>query len=69
MRSTNYIHPIYSDTYDVYDENGTPKYFVKNEIVALLHRIHVSDMQGNEIGIIKQNFTLFILRFEMEIGG
>ena len=63
-----YIQQIYSDTYDVYDENGNPKYFVKNEIVALLHRIHVSDMQGNEIGIIKQNFTLFIPRFEMEIG-
>lgn len=69
MRSANYIQQIYSDTYDVYDENGNLKYFVKNEIVALLHRIHVSDMQGNEIGIIKQNFTLFILRFEMEIGG
>ena len=69
MRSTNYIQQIYSDTYDVYDENGNPKYFVKNEIVALLHRIHVSDMQDNEIGIIKQNFTLFILRFEMEMGG
>ncbi len=36
----------WSDTYDVYDENGNPKYFVKNEIFALLHRIHVSDMQG-----------------------
>ena len=31
----------WSDTYDVYDENGNPKYFVKNEIFALLHRIHV----------------------------
>ena len=69
MRSANYIQQIYSDTYDVYDENGNLKYFVKNEIVALLHRIHVSDMQGNEIGIIKQNFTLFILPFEIEIGG
>ena len=59
----------WSDTYDVYDENGNPKYFVKNEIFSLLHRIHVSDMQGNEIGMIKQNFTLFIPRFEVEIGG
>lgn len=28
----------WSDTYDVYDENGNPKYFVKNEIFALLHK-------------------------------
>ena len=41
----------------------------QKEIFALLHRIHVSDMQGNEIGIIKQNFTLFIPHFEVEIGG
>lgn len=58
-----YIQQIYSDTYDVYDENGNPKYFVKNEIVALLHRIHVSDMQGNEIGIIKENFILLLGRY------
>ena len=53
----------WSDTYDVYDENGNPKYFVKNEIFALLHRIHVSDMQGNEIGIIKQNCILLLGRY------
>ena len=64
-----YIQQIYSDTYDVCDENGKPKDFVENDIVALLHGIRGSDMQGNEIGIIKQNFTLFILRFEMEMGG
>lgn len=59
----------WSDTYDVYDENGNPKYFVKNEIFSLLHRIHVEDMQGNEIGTIKQDFTFFFPRFEIEIGG
>ena len=32
----------------------------EDEIFALLHRIHVSDMQGNEIGIIKQNFILLL---------
>ena len=59
----------HTKAYQEFKKNGNPKYFVKNEIVALLHRIHVSDMQGNEIGIIKQNFTLFLPRFEMEIGG
>ena len=35
----------------------------EDEIFALLHRIHVSDMQGNEIGIIKQNFILLLGRY------
>ena len=59
----------WSDTYYVYDENGNPKYFVKNEIFALLQRINVCDMQVYDIGIIKQNFSLFIPHFEVEIGG
>ena len=31
----------WSDTYDVYDEAGTPKYYVKAEVFTLGHRIHV----------------------------
>lgn len=59
----------WTDTYDVYDENGNPKYFVKNEIFSLLHRIHVQDREGNEVGMIKQDFSPFVPRFEIEIGG
>ncbi len=59
----------WTDTYDVYDENGNPKYFVKNELFSFLHKIHVKDLNNNEIGLIKQNFTLFVPRFEIEING
>lgn len=59
----------WTDSYDVYDEAGNPKYFVKNEIFSLLHRIHVRDVQGNEIGMIRQQFTFFLPTFEIEIGG
>jgi uncharacterized protein YxjI len=59
----------WTDSYDVYDEAGNPKYFVKNEIFSLLHRIHVRDVQGNEIGMIRQQFTFFMPTFEIEIGG
>ena len=31
----------WSDTYDVYDETGSPKYYVKAEVWTLGHRIHV----------------------------
>lgn len=59
----------WSDTYDVYDEEGNAKYFIKNEIFSFFHRIHVMDVNGNEIGMIKQEFAFFLPRFEIEIGG
>lgn len=31
----------WSDTYDIYDEQGNQKYFVKNEFISLGHRLHV----------------------------
>lgn len=58
-----------TDTYDVYDEDGNPKYFVKNELLSILHRIHVRDKNGHEIGSIHQKFTFFLPRFQVEIAG
>ena len=40
----------WSDTYDIYDENGNQKYFIKNELISLGHRLHVYDAAHNEIG-------------------
>ena len=33
----------WTDTYDVYGEDETPKYFVKAEFLSLTHQIHVYD--------------------------
>lgn len=41
----------WSDTYDVYDEYGEPKYFVRAEMFRLTHQIHIYDRDRNEIGI------------------
>ena len=54
-----------TDTYDVYDEDGNPKYFVKNELLSILHRIHVKDKKGHEIGSIHQKLRLRVERSEM----
>ena len=59
----------WTDTYDIYDENGEKKYFVKAEFLALGHQIHVSDMAGNEIGMVKQRLLTFLPAFDIEIGG
>lgn len=59
----------WSDTYDIYDQNGNTKYFVKAELISLGHRIHVYDTNRNEVGIIKQKLLSFLPVFEIEIGG
>ena len=67
----------WTDTYDVYDEAGNKKYFVKAELFRLGHQIHVFDVSGNEIGMIKQRlfgniqkeFTFFKPRYEIDYNG
>lgn len=59
----------WSDTYDIYDEQGNKKYFVKNEFISLGHRLHVYDAAHNEIGFIKQKLFCFLPTFEIEWNG
>lgn len=59
----------WTDSYDIYDENGNQKYFVKSELIALGHQLHVYDANHNEIGMIKQKLFSFLPAFYIEIGG
>ena len=59
----------WSDTYDIYDEQGNQKYFVKNEFISLGHRLHVYDAAHNEIGFINQKLFCFLPTFEIEWNG
>lgn len=59
----------WTDSYDVYDENGDAKYYVKAEFFALGHQLHVYDRNQNEIGVIKQRLLTFLPVFDIEIGG
>lgn len=59
----------WTDSYDVYDENGEAKYFVKAELIALGHQLHVYDRNRHEIGVIHQKILTFLPAFEIEVGG
>ena len=60
----------WSDTYDVYDESGEPRYYVEAEIFAFGHQIHVYDKRsGQEVGSIHQKLFTFLPEFEIVIGG
>ena len=59
----------WTDCYDVYDEYGNEKYFVKAEFFTLGHQIHVYDIQGCEIGCIRQKLMTLLPEFQIEMGG
>ncbi len=59
----------WTDSYDIYDEMGNPKYYVKAEFLSLGHRLHVFDAYHREIGVIKEKLLTFLPKFEIEIDG
>lgn len=59
----------WSDSYDVYDEWGNAKYFVKAEFFSLGHQLHVYDSNDNEIGVIREKLLTFLPAFDIEING
>ena len=60
----------WGDTYDVYDENEQPRYYVKGKVFSIGHKIHVFDKRTNEeVGAIKQKIFSFWPKFEIVING
>ena len=60
----------WGDTYDVYDETGEARYFVKGKVFSLGHQIHVFDKKtGTEVGAIRQKLLTFLPKFEIVING
>ena len=59
-----------ADTYDIYDETGFPKYFVKGELFSLGHRIHIYDKQtGTELGCVAQRLLCLLPTFDIYMDG
>ncbi len=60
----------WSDTYDVYDAEGNARYYVRAEVFAFGHQIHVYDKKsGQEVGSIHQKLFVWMPQFEIVIGG
>lgn len=60
----------WTDSYDIYDEWGSPKYEVRADFLALGHHIHVYEKSsGREIGAIHEKLLRFLPTFEIEVDG
>ncbi len=60
----------WTDSYDIYDQFGSPRYEVRAEFFSLGHQIHVYEKDtGREIGSIHEKLLTFLPQFEVRIGG
>lgn len=59
----------WTDSYDVYDENGNVKYFVKAEWLSLGHQLHIYDAEDRELGVVREKVLSLLPVFFVEIGG
>ena len=60
----------WTDQYDVYDEMGNPRYFVKADMFTIGHRIRVYEKaSGREIGLIQEKLFRILREFEISING
>ncbi len=59
-----------TDTYDVFDENGEARYYVREEFFSFGHQIHVYDKRtDSEVGGIFQRLFSLRPRFDIEVNG
>ncbi len=56
------------DKYDVYDENSNVVFNVQSEIFSFGAKLHLCNAAGMELYYIKQNFSLFLKKYEIYTG-
>ena len=60
----------WTDKYNVYDEGGNPRYYVKADFFSIGHRIRVFETaSGQEIGMIQEKLFRIFKEFEISING
>ena len=60
----------WSDTYDVYDKNGEPKYYVEADILSWGHKIHIYDhATDREVAYIAERVFTFLPKAEITVMG
>ena len=56
------------DSYDIYDEDGTPVYTVEGKL-AWGHKLVISDPTGTEVGTVQEEIFTFLPRFVLYQNG
>ncbi len=59
----------WNDKFKVFDERGREKYLIEGEFFSLGKKLHINDMQGNEVAFISQKVLSFLPRYFVYVNG
>ena len=59
----------WNDQFTVKDENGWDKYFVEGEFFSFGKKLHLLDIHGREVALIRQQLLTLMPRYTVSVGG
>lgn len=60
----------WTDSYDIYNENGEPVYFVRADFFSIGHRLRIYDCRTQEeIGLIQERVLTLLHTFDITVKG
>ena len=59
----------WNDQFTVKDENGWDKYFVEGEFFSCGKKLHLLDIHGGEVALIRQQLLTLMPRYTVSVGG
>ncbi len=59
----------FKDKFNIFDRNGEIKYSAEGELISLGKKLHVYDLNGNEVIYIRQRLMTFLPKYEITIHG
>lgn len=59
----------FKDKFTIKDEQGNDKYYIEGEFLSLGKKLHIYDMNYNELAFVRQKILAFMPKFTVEVGG
>lgn len=59
----------FKDKFYIKDENGEDKYYIEGELFSIGKKLHIYDMQNNELAFVHQKVLSFMPRFFVYVNG
>ncbi|MDE6470055.1 MAG: LURP-one-related family protein [Eubacterium sp.] len=59
----------FKDKFTIKDEQGNDKYYIEGEFLSLGKKLHIYDMNHNEVAFVRQKILAFMPKFTVEVNG
>ena len=59
----------FKDKFTIKDEQGNDKYYIEGEFLSLGKKLHIYDMNNNELAFVREKVLVFMPKFIVEVDG